>query len=77
MTASLDERAKRRFAQLGEGHSLEQIRREIAARDQQDQNRDSAPMVQAEDAVVFDTSALSISEAIDELARLLKDHGLT
>jgi len=69
LTASSDERAKRRHLELtqkGEEVSLESIKADIESRDHNDMNRDFAPLVQAKDAVLVDSTALSI-EAVVEL----------
>lgn len=66
VTAEPEERARRRLKQLREKNEdgdFEQILKDIIARDQQDMNRDYAPLKQAEDAVLIDTTHLSIEEA--------------
>jgi len=65
--ANLDARAQRRFAELreaGRNVTLEQIRADLAARDERDTARADAPLRAAADAVIIDTSALSPAEAI-------------
>lgn len=67
VTASEDVRAKRRFDELrGKGADVEfaQVLDALKARDAKDAARDVAPMVQAQDAVLVDTSNLSIQDAI-------------
>ncbi len=79
VTASLEERSRRRMHQLGtdtEPQALEDIRKGIARRDERDQGRDTAPLKQASDAVVLDTSDLSMEESILALIRLLKERDL-
>ena len=73
LTASVDVRAKRRFEELkmhGENPDLEVIKKDIETRDYQDMNRDIAPLKQAEDAVLIDSSDMTISEVVDEIIRL-------
>ena len=68
LTASSRERARRRYAELqqkGEPCSLEEIQREIEERDDRDSHRAEAPLRQADDAVLLDTSDLSAEEAVD------------
>ncbi len=81
MTASLEERAMRRMRQLEKENrpgtlTPQEIMESIAFRDSQDSQRDEAPLKQAEDAVVFDTSHLNLSAAVDSLTNLLKTRGL-
>ena len=79
MTASLEERARRRFEQLKSGKSMveadfEVIKTEIARRDQQDSARIDAPMRKADDALLFDTTGLGPDEAKEALIALLRTH---
>lgn len=63
LTASPQERAKRRFKQLkqkGYSGSLGRLAEDIRARDEQDANRAVAPLVPAEDAVVIDSTELTV-----------------
>jgi cytidylate kinase len=64
--ASLDERTRRRHAELvarGEAVDFETLRAQIADRDQRDMNRPIAPLRRAEDAHLLDTTTLSIEES--------------
>lgn len=76
MTASLDERARRRMAQLGSQADFESIKAEISERDSQDKGRGAAPLIQAQDALVFDTSDMDVEAAIENLVALLKERSL-
>lgn len=81
MTASLEQRALRRLKQLeksGMENSLsaKDIMESIASRDNQDAERDTAPMKMADDAVEFDTSEMDVAQAIEALRKLLSDHNL-
>ena len=70
LTASLEARAKRRYVELrkhDEKIKFETILEQIKERDSRDQTRRSSPMVAASDAKIFDTSELSINEAVDEV----------
>ena len=65
LTANQEERARRRHKQLkqqGIGVSLESLLRELAERDKRDANRGVAPLKPAEDAIIVDSTALSIQE---------------
>ena len=70
LTASLEARAKRRYIELNKNDqkiSFKTILEQIRERDERDQTRRSSPMVAASDAKIFDTSELSINEAVDEV----------
>lgn len=70
LTASSKERANRRYKELiekGETADLEKIEADIIERDQRDMNRDIAPLRQAEDAVLVDSSYMSIQEVVDTI----------
>lgn len=72
LTASVDTRADRRYRELVEKHmpaDLEEIKRDIEARDYQDMHRGIAPLTQAEDAYYLDSSALTIDEVVAEIIR--------
>ncbi len=70
LTASLEERAKRRWKEMkvsGMEVSLESVRKDIQERDAHDQNRSFAPLKQAEDAILIDTTDKSIQQVSDEI----------
>ena len=67
LTASADARANRRYKELVEKNEtcdFESIKKDIIARDEQDMNREIAPLKQAEDAVLVDTSDMGIEEVV-------------
>jgi len=69
VTASPQTRAKRRFSELqnaGNTDSYETVLADVQARDARDAARTEAPMMAAEDAVVLDTSDLSIDDAVSQ-----------
>lgn len=73
LTASVDERAKRRFEELKAKNfpaNLDQIKNEIILRDKQDSEREIAPLSQADDAILLDSTNLSIEEVVNEILRL-------
>lgn len=79
LTASVEERARRRYKeQSGRGTacSLDEIERDIAARDEQDMNREVAPLRKAEDAVLLDSSDMDIAQVVDEIIRISRKKGL-
>jgi len=70
LTASPEERAKRRYNQLKEkglGANLSQLIAEIRERDDRDSNRSVAPLLPAPDALVLESTALSISEVLEQV----------
>ena len=74
LTASAEVRAKRRTAELlekGQKVSYEQTLKDIQQRDYQDMNRPIAPLKQAKDAVLLDTSALSIEEVVAQMKQIV------
>ena len=76
LTASLEERARRRFEELQEKNSdveLEKIKQEIFLRDKQDSEREIAPLKQADDAILLDTTNLTIEEVANKILELAND----
>ena len=75
MSASVEERAKRRFLEnerRGIPSTIEKLVEEIALRDKLDSEREVSPLVQADDAIYLDTTHLSIDEAVDHILKLAK-----
>ncbi|MCR4842142.1 MAG: (d)CMP kinase [Eubacterium sp.] len=73
LTASVETRAKRRYLELkekGENPDIADIEKEISERDQRDANRSIAPLKQAEDAVLVDTSDMTIDEVVARIREL-------
>ena len=73
LTASIEERASRRYKQLleqGENVSLRALEEQVRSRDERDMNREASPLSIATDAIEVDTSDLSIQEAVDKLLNL-------
>lgn len=73
LTASIEERASRRYKQLleqGENVSLRALEEQVRSRDERDMNREASPLSIATDAVEVDTSDLSIQEAVNKLLNL-------
>jgi len=71
LTATEEERARRRVAELaasGAQVDFAETLAEIRQRDQRDASRDVAPMVPADDAIVVDSSAQTLEEVVDSLA---------
>ena len=75
LTASVDERARRRLAELvqaGTATDMEAVRGEVIERDRRDSTRPIAPLVQAADAVVVDSSTLGVNEVVEAIAALVE-----
>ena len=76
VTATVDVRADRRYRELrstGTDITLEQVLLDVLARDARDADRATAPMIPAKDAVVIDTSELSVDEAIADAISLVQN----
>lgn len=75
LTASSRVRAERRYKELvekGEICDLDKIEEDIIARDEQDMNREIAPLTQAEDAVLVDSSYMTIDEVVEKIIEIAK-----
>lgn len=75
LTASPEERARRRYEQLKDksGTSFEEVLKDINLRDYNDSHREVAPLKQAEDAVLLDTTDLSFDEVVEAILQLTKE----
>ena len=77
MEAQLEERAKRRYNELkskGVQADLAEIKKEIARRDQIDSTRAASPLKPAEDAIIIDTSNLTIEEQTNACLELINNY---
>lgn len=75
LVASVTERAERRYKEnLSKGieSDFEKLKQEIADRDHYDSTRKNSPLVQAEDAILVDTSGLTIDEVVEKIEKLMK-----
>ena len=75
LTASVEERARRRYVELqekGVSCNLEEIAHDIEERDTRDMNREIAPLRQAEDAIFVDSSDMTIDEVVQRIINLCK-----
>jgi cytidylate kinase len=75
LTASSEERAKRRYKQLiekGISANLDRITKEIEARDNRDKERKTAPLIAADDALTIDSSDLPINQVIEAVLNLVR-----
>lgn len=75
LTASVETRARRRYKELQEKGiqcNLEEIEKEIKERDHRDMTRETAPLKKAEDAILVDSSDLTIEEVVQTICSYLK-----
>jgi cytidylate kinase len=73
LSAAPEERARRRASQTGKEGELARIRAAIARRDRQDSEREISPLKPAADAVVLDTTSLSLEEVTSEVLGLARN----
>lgn len=76
LTASAEERARRRFLELqkkGSNEPYEQVLEEVKERDKQDMNRPVEPLRQAEDAILVDSTNLSFEEVVDAIIAIVEE----
>lgn len=74
VTASIEERAKRRLLQSGEitqNATLQEVMKEIEERDNRDSQRDIAPLKCADDSILIDTTGLSVDQVLDKITNIL------
>lgn len=79
LTASVEVRAMRRYKELfekGIACDLKEIEKEIAQRDYRDMHREHSPLKQAEDAVLVDSSYMTIEQVVDAVISAACDRGL-
>ncbi len=75
LTASVETRAKRRYDELlhkGEACILREIEKDIEERDARDMNRETAPLRQAEDAILVDSSDMTVEEVVETICSYCK-----
>ena len=75
LTASSEVRAKRRVLELeakGEHPDFEEVKKDIEDRDHRDMTREISPLKQADDAILVDTSEMTIDEVVDKICSLCK-----
>ena len=75
LTATVAERAKRRFAEMNERHdvsSIEEIERDIAERDLRDSTRSASPLRKADNAIEVDTTEMTIDEQVKHLTKMIE-----
>lgn len=74
ITASVEERARRRLLQLSDNkESYEEILENLKLRDYRDEHREVAPLKVASDAIVIDTTNLNLEETVEKCYQIIKD----
>ena len=76
LTAKSEERARRRYVQQlqkGDNTPFDQVLRELIARDEQDMNRKTDPLRQAEDAVLVDSTDMTEEETVEAIVKIVED----
>lgn len=76
LTATVEERARRRYKELtekGENIDLATLQQEIAERDKQDSEREISPLRQAEDALLLDSSDMTIAQVAEFIIKLVQE----
>jgi CMP/dCMP kinase len=78
LVAEPAERARRRLKELSERGievGLEELEAEIRERDRKDSSREISPLVKADGAIEVDTSTLTVSEQVDRIIGVVRQHG--
>ena len=76
LTASVETRAMRRYLEMkakGVDCELKEIEADIAERDYRDMNRETAPLKQADDAVLVDSSDMTIDQVVERIVSLARE----
>jgi cytidylate kinase len=79
LTASAEERAKRRYKQLKEkgiASSIADLAADIRERDERDSARNASPLAPAEDALIIDSTAMTIDEVVERILLAARERGL-
>jgi cytidylate kinase len=71
LTATVEERARRRWADFGGDPTLDEVRRQLVLRDERDTNRTTAPLRKADDAVELDSTHLGIDAVVARIEELV------
>jgi cytidylate kinase len=76
LSASIEERARRRYLELkekGQEQDFEELKEEIRTRDEKDSNREVAPLLKANDALEVDTTGSSIEQVVTKVLHIVKE----
>jgi cytidylate kinase len=73
LSAAPEERARRRAHQTGREAELERIKEAMSQRDRQDSERETSPLKPAPDAVILDTTSLSLEGVVSRVLELVRD----
>jgi len=75
LDADVEERIRRRYSEVrmqGSNRDYERIATDLVARDRQDQERDIAPLKASEDAIIVDSTRISVAEVVDKMISIIK-----
>ena len=78
LRASVEVRAARRYKELlekGMKADLKEIEKDIEDRDYRDMHREHSPLKQAEDAVLLDTSSMTLAQVVEEILKIVREKG--
>jgi cytidylate kinase len=73
LSAAPEERARRRAHQTGREAELDRIKEAMSQRDRQDSERETSPLKPAPDAVILDTTSLSLEGVVSRVLELVRD----
>ncbi|MBP5706888.1 MAG: (d)CMP kinase, partial [Spirochaetales bacterium] len=75
LDASIEERAKRRFAEKNNAMTLEEITENIAKRDENDKKKKIGALIIADDAIYIDTTKLAIEDVVQKILTIINNNG--
>ena len=76
LTATVEERSHRRYLELknkGLDVTLDDVKKDIINRDKIDREREFSPLVEADDAIIIDTTDLSIEDVVNKITSILEE----
>jgi len=74
ITASIKARAKRRYLDYKKKIPLRKIEQDIKTRDERDVNRDISPLIKTKDAILINSSNLTLEETVDKILNYIKEN---
>lgn len=76
LTASLEERARRRYEELqqkGDSSTLQEVQTDMAYRDKNDSGREFAPLKPAQDSIIVDTTGNTLEQSVEQILHLIRE----
>lgn len=74
VTASIEARAKRRYLDYDKKMTLKEVEEDLRLRDERDKNREICPLKQAKDAVLIDSTNLTLEQTVDKILKYIKEN---